>query len=86
MSSEWKTLRVVVEIKVRGQATESDLRWAVLQRLMGRLGVGIPEYLVDTQNRVGTMQVKRGSKVIAAERLDARRRFIENNHLNGEFD
>ena len=73
MSNEWKTLRVVVEVKVRGSATERDLKWAVEQKMMGRAVPSPDHYLRDAGNAVGTLNVKQGSKVIAAAvREDAR--------------
>lgn len=35
MVESWKTLRVVVELKVKGDYTEKDLRWDIQRSLLG---------------------------------------------------
>jgi hypothetical protein len=69
MPEEWKTLRAVVEIPVRGDFTNKDLRWLVEQAC----GRGINDVAVRIRatgrvSGVGHLLVKQYSRHLAATR------------------
>lgn len=61
--SNWKTLKVVVEIPIQGPLTEGDLRWKIENMLVKG---GLSSYFVNNGCRVGHLQVKRLSKVLTS--------------------
>lgn len=71
MSSRgWKTLRVLVELKVDGPLTERDLTRMIEAKLADRWreqgGDDLRAHVVNRGNRVGRLQVKSFGRVRAA--------------------
>lgn len=69
--NNWRRIRVVVEVPVRGSYTEKDLRWAV-ERCIGSSAIKLSARGDGRSQAIGRAVVKEYGMVLAAQRRAAR--------------
>lgn len=75
-TSDWRRVRIIVEVPVLGEVTHRDVRWAV-ESAIERGNLGRQLRATHGMRSIGRIQVKTASRVEAAEALHERERAGE---------